>query len=278
MAYIDQALSGPNEVAFLPAYYAILNLLKVYILSSGKYQLLPANRWHGASYDGSQRTRQSLLTEEILLRSGGTVPLFYEVITGARVRDRTLVKLRDVYPYIANVGLEWTMATGSRPLSMVGLASKVELVRKKKRARFEVVIFSDHPSDLSKRRIPALHDVNRVPKQSMIYRSSRAYASGTPDEVVIRGHIRSFLLYAPTEELAITPNCSPQLMLPEELPIVLAFFHLSSIVRYQPESFARLRDSKYWPVLSAMRSQGLFRFLTLFWSFVQQQTVTISGL
>src|SRR6201999_963915 len=59
--YIEQALSGPGDVAFLPIYYAILNLLKICILFGPHHAQLPANRWHGASYDGYGKFSRTLL-------------------------------------------------------------------------------------------------------------------------------------------------------------------------------------------------------------------------
>jgi hypothetical protein len=59
----------------------------------------------------------------------------------------------------------------------------------------------------------------------------------------------------------------------EELPIVLAFFHLSSVVRYKPEFLARLRDSRYWPVLMSMQTHCMNKLLLLFWSYVHRRTI-----
>lgn len=54
--YVRQSLDGPAELSFVPAYYAILNLLKVYILVGPRHADLPKHRWHGATYDVSRRT------------------------------------------------------------------------------------------------------------------------------------------------------------------------------------------------------------------------------
>jgi hypothetical protein len=63
--------------------------------------------------------------------------------------------------------------------------------------------------------------------------------------------------------------------LPEELPIAIALFHISSVVRYKPEFFARIRNSKYWPVVGAARQHILYKFLLLFSSFVRQETMVV---
>jgi hypothetical protein len=90
--YVDQALSTDRDVAFLPAYYAILNFLKVYILLSREHSRLEANRWHGATYDVYGKDSHGLPTELVTLRSGGAIPLFYEVITGQKFADKTRIR------------------------------------------------------------------------------------------------------------------------------------------------------------------------------------------
>ena len=50
---------------------------------------------------------------------------------------------------------------------------------------------------------------------------------------------------------------------PEEFPIALLFFHMGSVVRYQPEFLAKLRDSRHWPILASASRHGLFKFLLL---------------
>jgi len=48
---IRQSLEGPPDISFLPAYYAMLNLMKVYVLVGPQSGNLATNRWHGASYN-----------------------------------------------------------------------------------------------------------------------------------------------------------------------------------------------------------------------------------
>lgn len=113
-SYIDLALASRDEMGFLPAYYALLNLLKLHILFSPRHADLPANRWHGASYGVYTKDSHNILTEEIVLRSAGAIPLFYEAVTGSRYADRTRVQMRDIYPYIRGVAVEWEFAGRER--------------------------------------------------------------------------------------------------------------------------------------------------------------------
>jgi len=63
-------------------------------------------------------------------------------------------------------------------------------------------------------------------------------------------------------------NC--ELLLPEELPLIIAFYHMSMVVRYNPDALRELSNSQFWPVLLVLRRHGIYRFLLLFYSFVTQ--------
>ena len=69
--------------------------------------------------------------------------------------------------------------------------------------------------------------------------------------------------------LTLTPS-DGRLVIPQELAVLLAFFHLSNVVRYDPERLARLYDSRAVPVLEALRRHGLLTYLTTLWSFLTQ--------
>ncbi len=88
--------------------------------------------------------------------------------------------------------------------------------------------------------------------------------------------MRWFLLYTPAPEAVRTPLCSKHLLLPEELPIALMFFHMSSVVRYKPEFLERLQQSKHWPVLAVAKRHSLLRVLLLFWAHMHKR-VTVFG-
>ena len=95
------------------------------------------------------------------------------------------------------------------------------------------------------------------------------------DDALVRACVRPALLYSDISGNPLTPSSSKPLLLPQELPIALAFFHLSSIVRYKPEFVARLRDSRFWPVVSTTQYHGMLHFVRLLWSFVHQTDLFI---
>jgi excinuclease UvrABC nuclease subunit len=76
-----------------------------------------------------------------------------------------------------------------------------------------------------------------------------------------------------TTTSVITSNRT--LQYPQELPTALLFFYMSSIVRYRPEFFARLKDSKYWPLISSARVHAFLDFLMAAWCYFQKRNYFI---
>ncbi|MDP2951759.1 MAG: hypothetical protein Q8O76_00395, partial [Chloroflexota bacterium] len=101
------------------------------------------------------------------------------------------------------------------------------------------------------------------------------------DTASLQACLRPPMLYEEIDQLVgsyhFVPSSGGKLLLPEELPLLCAFYHMSNVVRYDPDTLIRLMDSKYWPVLLALRRHGTYRFLLLFWSFVNQCSTSISG-
>jgi hypothetical protein len=267
--YIDQALSGPNDVAFLPTYYAILNLLKIYILFGPHYAQLPRNRWHGATYDGYAKHSQTLLTETITVKKQGTIPLFYQTITGCPIQRDSPLKLAEIYPYLWDVATEFRMASG-HPSKIAYLTSKMRTVGSEKRLQVRLLVEQGLVLPKS-RELKALIGFQKTTDPHLLVSKPIA---GTPPQ--IRCHLRPYLLYQHVGSgLAGCRISASHFVFPEEFPITLAFFHLSSVVRYKPEFLDRLRDSKYWAVISAARRHCLLKFLITFWSFTHKKTLII---
>jgi len=116
--YLEQAQKGPQDVSFLPLYYALLNLSKAYIVIGPYYNELSQNRKHGASYDTEKKAR-TLENDYIKLRAKGSIPLLYRTLVGEymlkNVNEEKILKMRDVYPYIYVISAEYETATGNQP-------------------------------------------------------------------------------------------------------------------------------------------------------------------
>src|SRR5450432_4495637 len=114
LSYIRQALDGPDVVAFLPLYYAVLNLLKVYVLAGPHWQELETQRTHGASYVSISDPATNLLFDErITLHPKGALSLFYKTVTeGREIVAATNLRMAEIYPLIQSVSAEYKMVTG----------------------------------------------------------------------------------------------------------------------------------------------------------------------
>lgn len=271
--YLEQADKGPKEVSFLPLYYACLNIAKAYIAMGPHLADLSQSRRHGASYDAN-RNFESLESDFICLQENGTIPLFYRTLVGEdmfrRVRPPITLRMRDIYPYIFNVGGEYGMARGSKSrliLFTIGVVDKAE------KQRVVAEFIGEDTSAFGKIRTGTLQGFARLRRQTKGRTSlvSKWYAKD--DLASLRACLRPAMLYGMVQDRRVNqlvPWSSRKLLLPEELPLICAFFHMSNIVRYNPSGLRKLMDSKYWPVLLALRKHGLYRFLLLFWSFAQQ--------
>jgi len=108
------------------------------------------------------------------------------------------------------------------------------------------------------------------------FKSYEKFSSIAQAEIEFRSMLHTYLLYG--GESTYTPLASSlPILLPEEVPIWIAFFHMSSIVRYRPEYLAKLFDDKSWPVLHGLSRHGIFRYLNLTLNFAHQTTYSINS-
>lgn len=275
---LDQGLSGPPGVAFLPLYYAFLNLAKVYIVLANKRAQLEQERAHGASYQPRRKSSQSILTEEIELKQKGAIPLFYEALTGNRLSERNLVmRLRSVYSFIPEVSHEYT-TYAHEPAALQDCVLTVRAVTPDSSALELRLTGASHPNGRNLRYIKAVRGFREEDISAGRFRSRDE--AGTPERArnsLVNKYVRPYLLYddlVSSKHLrTVVPVSNKRMLLPEELPILLGFFHLSNVVRYNPEFLERLEDSAFWPMVLALLRHGSFRFLQLFWSYVQQEWI-----
>lgn len=280
MAFTRQSLSGPVSISFLPAYYAMLNLMKVCVLVGPRHAQLASERWHGATYNGVSKDSHSILTEFITIKSGGVFPLFYETITGSvlTTKRQIRIQMKDIIPFVVGVGHEYQLATGE-PHRLAAINFSVQQSGGKTRHFARV-----HPPDgdpttlprITSKDLPVLRGYKAVAGDPGSFVGSEVKSPDQQEWVLeARSHLRTHLIYQINEAIGATPLCSRRLQLPEELPVALLFFYMSSVVRYKPEFFARLQDSRFWPFVAATRRHSFHSFLLAFWSFMQQENCVI---
>ena len=124
------------------------------------------------------------------------------------------------------------------------------------------------------RRLKVLRTFSKVPGAPGRF-VGQPISSSSVEEDEVRKQLRTFLLYSETGGHPMTPVSGRDLLLPEELPIALLFFYMSSVTRYRPDFLDRLADSQFWPFLVTARSHALTKFLLLLWSFVHQENYSI---
>lgn len=270
--YFEQANKGPEEVSFLPLYYGCLNLLKSYIIISPYAADLSTQPYHGASYE-QRRDFTSLDDEVIKLQRQGTIPLFYRTVTGEDMFQHTdpplKLKMSAVYPYITDISAEYKMATGKKE-KLIPFYIYIQEKGEKHRIRAQREV--GKLPNIKLNTLQAFKRLRRETKGSNTF-VSKWYTRGDTESPMTC--IRPALLYSrglssDGKSYSCVPSSDGTLLLPEELPLICAFYHMSSVVRYNPEGLYKLMDSKYWPLVLVLRRHGLYRLLLLFWSFINQ--------
>jgi hypothetical protein len=303
--FIDQAYSGPKEISYLPIYYALLNLAKVMIITGGRINDLEQQRRHGANWSGIDRNVTDLKNDEIRLWGQGTIPLLYQVLTGSmwpktrrknkngrwiNTLDRR-IKLSEIYPYISSIAFEYSHIYGLTE----ALSNIIVYFEQPNQdiSRIVVTFAGNKPTSSDRRRYKILKGFNE--ENDLYSLSEKTSNLGSKPFESLRNQLRLFLLYDTRSNVNLqvqvnkfkgnsfseftatyTPICGSNLLLPEEFPILLAFFHLSNVVRYKPNRLLKLFDSKASIILESLIKQGTFRFLELFWSFMNNKTYIIS--
>ena len=276
-AFLQQSLQTQAELSFLPAYYGILNLMKVYILVGAYHMNLPAQRRHGATYPMEPRDSRNILTEHIVLKKKGAIPLFYRTIVG-KALPASRVSMAQVYPYVTSISAEYGLATGKRHMVM-----RFKAEWKPHKHRPDKHIFTAKlmrpPGDTTLytvRDFKALRQFKQDPTNKDIFIGRTFTGNPSPTDSTFRAQFLPFMLYGFHTDTFDVPYCSRRIYLPEELPIALLFFHVSNVVRYKPETLYKIRNSRFWPMLAAARQHSLLRMLVLAWSFLHNRNLVLS--
>ena len=273
LRYLEQSQESNVDVSFVPCYYAILNLIKVCILFSDLHVELPTNRSHGASYISTGEPSRSLLQDKVVFGKTGTIPLFYRLLTGRSIRDKTVVSAHEWYPFMQDVGMEWKLARGNSALVHLVHSYHTDDVG-------AWITWSPRgpavSGEVKQESLPVLINCTRRPEETG-YISFRGLPYEGPESYwdQARGSLAAVYLYYPLANTTTSAVMNPAMPFPEEFPIVLAFLHMSSVVRYDPEHLEALKDSRFWPCIGALRAHSLLKFLLLFLSWVRKAHVTI---
>ncbi len=280
-----QGFEGPPQTSFLPLYYSTLNLSKVYLLLSGKRNELQLNRRHGASYSDGEMSRH-FLNEKIKIFNKGTIPLLYNVITGKSIsKSGLIITLNEIYHNITSIGAEYSTITKNNSGL---LPCRVEFIQNDNSGHFmKVHILSNYyitnpPQPRKLKAFPGLKIVTdkdgnshyeskkyigdfELVKETL---SSKVNTCLNSDSLLHTGFRKSWVSYTPINGKYHVFN--------EDLSIMLAYFHLSNVVRYNPEHLYKLMDSKYWSIMLGLRKHGFLRFEKLMWGNFMKKSFDIN--
>lgn len=285
LGLLDQAYSGPAEVSFLPLYYCVLNLSKIYAAISGRSSDLTKHRFHGATYHDRLKNSKCLHSDRIRLSENGALPLLYEVITGNSWSwNGRIVKMSDIYKFVQGISFEYKEAykveAQLKPVRLIieGNANDGFKIS----AEVFSLDRSKQVNDPGLRRMKALVGFHSVQNSNGKYETKPITSqSEEAARASLMKHVRRYLLYGIVTDLTDEPyGChipisGSTFILPQEIPIWIAFFHLSNVVRYKPDFMAKLRDSISWPMLLCFRKHSMLDYMVLFWSFLHQTTYLI---
>ena len=270
--YLEQANNSPQEVSFLPLYYACLNLIKAYVAVGPHVAKLSKNRWHGATYNPN-KDHKSLDTDSITLKKSGAIQLFYLTVTGSTLNPQSL-SMGDIYPYIIDISAEYRRATGRLPRV---IPFQIFTQKAGDKQRIVAEYFGTEEREFHKIQTGKFQGFSRMKREAKRGKRLVSKWYHKNDTINNQLHVHTTVLYSRCESALgqeirynLVPFSKGNMLFPEELPVLLAFYHMSNVVRYNPDELQRLMNSKYWPVLLVLRRQGLYKFLLLFWSFMNQ--------
>jgi hypothetical protein len=289
---LGQGFSGVPDVSFLPIYYALLNVSKIYVILRGRQSELEHQRLHGASYN--PKSSRDLMTEEVKLHDKGAIPLFLNTITNQTIAAKghpIPIKMKDIYPFIRSISHEFSQAYKKEEIyypieiNVAGDEKKVYWLKAD-------ITANTHLQNPSTKYIKVLDGFNLVPniqktKKGNIFNKTGINSYRTKfiksskekaQRYLFTKYLKRYLLSAGMmngRPIAITPISDRKLILPEELPILLAFHHMSNVVRYNPEMLEQLKDSKAWTLLLTFIRHGTLSFLELSWSAIQQKHIKL---
>lgn len=288
----EQGFSSPKDVSFLPLYYAMLNLAKIQIIFFGNYNQLATQRTHGASYNPNKKISKDILNEEIKLWHNGAIPLYYYSVTKEKLIKRgksSIIKLADIYPYIRTVSHEYcSLYNQKEPFLQI----EIEFEGNDEKG-YRLV--SRLNQSMNKREVKVLANFRKQPDIKLRKKGKVINATGTSvykTKIVrckkieyfknIKSVLRRDLLYFEIDpngrHTVITPISFGKVIWPEELAVILGFFHMSNIVRYNPEMLEQLKDTKAWTLLLSLIRHGTLSFLEQSWSNIKKENIKIMPL
>lgn len=275
---IEQGFGSKAELSYLPFYYACLNLIKCHLIALKKSSELKKNKLHGMKYNDNPRTK-IFLNEELKFFKKGTIPLYYQYISGKVISKSGIkVKLDDVYRNIANIQAEYSLSSENHTPQII---LKTKVFRMNGQIKFQLLNHNNNISILPELRyMPALQNF-KLSLDKQFYEAKKTFSTLSAAQNFSQKNVNKFYInnsycYYCKEFHLKTIESRRRNVFNEDLSISLAFYHLSNMVRYNPEHFYRILDSKNYPMIIALRKNGIYTMLKSMTGHLRQETFEMS--
>lgn len=260
----NQAFNSKEELSYLPLYYSCLNLIKAHLLFMNKRSELNRNLKHGMSYR-EKWMKRDFFNEEISFFKCGAVPLYYRTISGNTITNKEEIKIsiKDIYSKIRNLTAEYSMVSIDYPV-ILELKSWMTHINGQ-----NFMSFYNHSSyykDLpNTRMVQSIQNVS-LSKDKKYYLSKNIISNQNDIDRFIESNINKYYInnfYCDVcKEYHLYTSVSwKKHVFNEDLSVILAYFHLSNVIRYNPMHYKKIINSKYNPLITALRKHGYFTFI-----------------
>ena len=280
--FIDSARNARPQAAFLPCYYAILNLSKLMLACSDDSSSVDGALYHGAAYPVAQKNSQFLFTEIVNIHPDGVFAKLYRLLSGRSVplrkrdgkkRPRAL-QIRNVYDRLFGVGAEYSRCSGAAPTKfacVTKVAKRQPTKEHNGQARWsaKITTFSNEPFSATQVLPPFPQWEQDTNDPYTWYSPALSTESAELDQVICRQLLALPSRAVNYEGRFILPH--GRLCFTDQLAIFLALFHLSSIVRYKPRFMDVIQQSDAWPLVLCARRHLLYEFVVATLSFLFQR-------
>ncbi len=260
----NQAFNSKEELSYLPLYYSCLNLIKAHLLFMNKKEDLYRNLKHGMSYN-EKLMRRDFFNEELTFYKDGVVPFYYRTISGKTITnsERIRIKIKDVYAKIKDIYAEYLLLSSGHSQIIELKGGIIEYQGE------EFIKLIKHSSRYEN--LPSLRSVSSI-NNFKLHPDKQLYLSKEPiinenqiekyiNDNINKYYISNYFCNNCKEFHLYTFVSGAKHVFNEELSIALAYFHLSNIIRYNPIHYRKLVDSKYNPLITALRKNGYFTFI-----------------
>jgi hypothetical protein len=279
--YFQGGTQVPGPSAALLYYYSALQLAKAELLPVDPQSILGVRIGHGLSHQISKADDPA---QDFLTVKNGVFPELYKKRTGVAIQNETKIYIRDLLPYIPELGDELTDVLGAQPhgipvyyalahhggemfsLLLAGIDRHTD---RQHIGAFERAIeeaFEEIPLNFQWKDIFGISKRTFHSPLPRLFQSRSAVPDGSPVEMVAWSHTQSFrhslanpilenmdgIYFPPLSGLPMTPAVARYALM----------YYLSSVVRYKPSILSSNRHPDYSWLLEAFVNNAPINLIT----------------